>query len=84
MAIEAMGQTATTILLVEDDQGVAQTMIDALESSGYWVWLAETGAGAKPMLKQRQPDLLILDLMLPDVDGLVLCSGLKASPMFRS
>ena len=63
---------------VEDDRPVAQTLIDALESSGYRVWLAETGADAKTLLEQTRPDLIILDLMLPDVDGLVLCSGLKA------
>src|SRR5256885_12279017 len=68
---------ATTIMLVEDDTAVAQTLTDALESSGYRVWLAETGADAKTLLEQTRPDLVILDLMLPDVDGLVLCSGLK-------
>jgi len=71
------GQGATTIILVEDDHAVAQTLTDALESSGYRVWLAETGADAKTLLEQTRPDLIILDLMLPDVDGLVLCSGLK-------
>src|SRR6478752_7397876 len=66
-------------MLVEDDHAVAQTLTDALEASGYRVWLAETGADAKTLLEQTHPDLVILDLMLPDVDGLVLCSGLKGS-----
>jgi DNA-binding response OmpR family regulator len=65
-------------MLVEDDHAVAQTLTDALESSGYRIWLAETGADARTLLEQTRPDLIILDLMLPDVDGLVLCSGLKA------
>jgi DNA-binding response OmpR family regulator len=65
-------------MLVEDDRAVAQTLTDALESSGYRIWLAETGADARTLLEQTRPDLIILDLMLPDVDGLVLCSGLKA------
>jgi two-component system response regulator MtrA len=69
---------ATTIMLVEDDPAVARTLTDALEPSGYRLWLAETGADAKTLLEQTRPDLIILDLMLPDVDGLVLCSGLKA------
>src|SRR5579862_4536792 len=64
-------------MLVEDDHAVAQTLTDALESSGYRIWLAETGADARTLLEQTRPDLIILDLMLPDVDGLVLCSGLK-------
>ncbi|HYW90119.1 MAG TPA: response regulator transcription factor, partial [Chloroflexota bacterium] len=78
VVIQPRGPGATTIMLVEDDHPVAQTLIDALESSGYRVWLAETGADAKTLLEQTRPDLIILDLMLPDVDGLVLCSGLKA------
>src|SRR5215831_13885346 len=65
-------------MLVEDDAAVAQTLTDALEASGYRVWLAETGADAKTLLEQTRPDLVLLDLMLPDVDGLVLCSGLKS------
>ncbi len=78
VVIQPKGQGATTIMLVEDDHAVAQTLTDALESSGYRVWLAETGADAKTLLEQTRPDLIILDLMLPDIDGLVLCSGLKA------
>jgi DNA-binding response OmpR family regulator len=77
VVIQPKGQGATTIMLVEDDHAVAQTLTDALESSGYRVWLAETGADAKTLLEQTRPDLIILDLLLPDVDGLVLCSGLK-------
>ncbi len=78
MVIQPKGPGTTTIMLVEDDHAVAQTLIDALESSSYRVWLAETGADAKILLEQTRPDLIILDLMLPDMDGLVLCSGLKA------
>ena len=65
-------------MLVEDDPAIAQTLADALESSSYRVWHAENGADAKTLLEQTRPDLIILDLMLPDVDGLVLCSGLKS------
>src|SRR6202163_97226 len=77
VVIQPKAPGATTIMLVEDDHAVAQTLIDALESSNYRVWLAETGADAEILLEQTRPDLIILDLMLPDMDGLVLCSGLK-------
>jgi DNA-binding response OmpR family regulator len=78
VVIQPKGQGATTIMLVEDDPAVARTLTEALESSACRVWLAETGAEARALLEQTHPDLIILDLMLPDVDGLVLCSGLKA------
>lgn len=69
--------SGATIMLVEDDPAIAQTLRDVLESGGYRVWHAENGADAKAMLEQARPDLIILDLMLPDIDGLILCSDLK-------
>src|SRR5438128_1846422 len=46
-------------MLVEDDHAVAQTLIDALESSSYRVWLAETGADAKILLEPTSPDEIL-------------------------
>ena len=66
-----------TILLVEDDAAIAFLLSDVLESSGYQVREANTGAAARTMVEQLHPDLIILDLVLPDEDGLVLCSVLK-------
>jgi DNA-binding response OmpR family regulator len=66
-----------TILLVEDDPAVAYILTDVLTSSGYEVREASTGAAARELVQRVQPDLIILDLVLPDDDGLVLCSVLK-------
>jgi DNA-binding response OmpR family regulator len=66
------------ILLVEDDPGVALTIKDMLESDGYSVRHVDNGARAKSALEDPVPDLIVLDLMLPDVDGLVLCADLKS------
>lgn len=66
-----------TILLVEDDTTVAFMLTDVLESTGYGVLLADTGAAARTQVERHHPDLIILDLVLPDEDGLVLCSVLK-------
>jgi len=63
---------------VEDDPGVAMTLTDVLESEGYTVSHVGDGANAKAKVDEARPDLIILDLMLPDSDGLVLCSDLKA------
>src|SRR4051794_5010656 len=52
-------------------------LTDVLESSGYEVLVAGTGAAARSQVEQHKPDLIILDLVLPDEDGLVLCSVLK-------
>ena len=66
-----------SILLVEDDAAIAYMLCDVLESSGYHVREASTGAAARSQVEQQKPDLIILDLVLPDEDGLVLCSVLK-------
>jgi DNA-binding response OmpR family regulator len=54
-------------------------LADLLEAAGYQVRQASTGATARALTEQVRPDLIILDLVLPDEDGLVLCSMLKAS-----
>ena len=77
METETRGEQGS-ILLVEDDPGVAMTLTDVLESEGYGVTHAPDGSTAKSKLDEVNPDLIILDLMLPDSDGLVLCSDLKA------
>ncbi len=67
-----------TILLVEDDPVTAMTLAELLESSGYRVRRAATGAETKTVLQEEVPDLILLDLMLPDADGLVLCADIKS------
>src|SRR5581483_8800927 len=66
-----------TILVVEDDDAIAESMAEVLESAGYATVRAESGMEAKASLERALPDLIILDLILPDVDGLILCSELK-------
>jgi DNA-binding response OmpR family regulator len=66
------------VLVVDDDLEFADVLREILASAGYHVAHARSGVEARAMLDQVQPRLIILDLMLPDVDGLVLCSMLKA------
>jgi DNA-binding response OmpR family regulator len=69
---------AVHILLVEDDADTARSLSRALETSGYHVTAVDTGTEAKALIEHIQPDLILLDLMLPDTDGLVLTTALKA------
>jgi DNA-binding response OmpR family regulator len=66
-----------TILLVEDDVDTARSLSKALESSGYRVTSVDSGARARSMVGHLRPDLILLDLVLPDTDGLVLTTTLK-------
>ena len=70
--------TSPTILLAEDDPIVAGLLVDVLTAKGYCVWHATSGAEAEAMVGEVHPDLIVLDLMLPDTNGLVLCATLRA------
>lgn len=61
------------ILVVEDDPIIRQTLDDVLSTRGHRVRTAATGAEAEERLADTRPDLVILDLVLPDADGLHLC-----------
>src|SRR5262245_2765881 len=67
-----------SVLVVDDDPALARTLVNALELADYRVWHALDGHEARGQLERARPDLIVLDLMLPDVDGLVLCSLLKS------
>jgi two-component system, OmpR family, phosphate regulon response regulator OmpR len=67
----------STILLVEDDAAAAAELSDVLSDAGATVWHAESAADARAILRQGRPQLIVLDLTLPDVDGLVFCANLK-------
>jgi two-component system KDP operon response regulator KdpE len=60
----------TRILVVEDDPGLARALAITLRARRYEVDIAHTGAGAIEAAASRPPDLLILDLGLPDIDGM--------------
>lgn len=66
------------VLVVEDDVAVGSGLVGVLAADGYEVTWAQTGASARRLLEQGAPDLLLLDLGLPDEDGLTLCRDVHA------
>jgi DNA-binding response OmpR family regulator len=67
------------ILIAEDDPHIRLGVVDALESEGYEVTECSDGAQALPLIKQTQPDLVILDIMLPRKSGFDICRELRAT-----
>ncbi len=65
------------ILLIEDDKDMRELVAGHLEHSGFDVQKAEDGIKGQALALQYTPDLILLDLMLPKVDGLTLCQRLR-------
>ena len=68
---------AKTILIVEDEASIAEVVSLYLQRAGYNVLIAPDGRRAMGMIERQMPDLVILDLMLPEVDGLSLTRWLR-------
>ncbi len=67
----------TTILAVDDDQLLLKFVRYNLESEGYEVLTASNGKQAIEVLKAHRPDLLLLDLMMPEMDGFMVCESVR-------
>jgi phosphate regulon transcriptional regulator PhoB len=69
---------ASRVLIVEDEPDIRDLLAFHLERAGYQVARASTGAEALRQVRSVHPDLIVLDLMLPEMDGLEVCRRLRA------
>jgi two-component system phosphate regulon response regulator PhoB len=67
------------ILIIEDDADLYSLIQYNLEKEGFQFVGSQTGKGALELCRRERPDLVILDIMLPDSDGLEICKGIRAS-----
>ena len=65
------------ILIIEDETGILMSVKDEFESQGYMVYAAEDGGKGLELAKDKKPDLIILDIMLPVLDGYEVCKKLR-------
>ncbi|HVB28107.1 MAG TPA: response regulator transcription factor [Mycobacteriales bacterium] len=77
MSRPASGAAAARLLLVEDDRGIAEPLTRGLRDQGYLVTWAGTAEQARGAVRDGAPDLVLLDLGLPDLDGTALCRELR-------
>jgi len=68
-----------TIIVIEDEQDILDLLVYNLEREGYRVITASRGDQGLVLIQQNSPDLVVLDLMLPGLDGLSICQQVKAN-----
>jgi two-component system LytT family response regulator len=70
----------TTILILEDDDNVRLPVVDLLEAEGYTVESADNGKDGVAMARKMKPDLIVSDIMMPELDGLEVFEALQKDP----
>jgi two-component system KDP operon response regulator KdpE len=73
----AEGASATRVLIVEDDPNIVDLIRSNLMARGFETVVDSTGTRALMLLEVDRPDIVLLDLMLPDVDGMELCRRIR-------
>ena len=71
------------ILIVDDEPGIVVPVQFLMEQQGYTVMIAERGEDALDLIYQYKPDLVILDIMLPGIDGYEVCEIVRLNPHYR-
>jgi two-component system response regulator RegX3 len=69
---------ARTILVVDDETTLRETLVEALEGEGFRVVSAADGREALTVFRAERPDLVLLDLMLPELSGIEVCRIIRA------
>ena len=69
---------ATTVLIVEDDRNIAELLQMYLEKEGYAVTIANDGGQGLTKFRAIKPDLVLLDVMMPVMDGWAVCNAIRA------
>jgi two-component system response regulator VicR/two-component system response regulator RegX3 len=78
LSVENVKPTMTHVLLVDDEEALRASLSYALIKEGYQVATAADGQSALKLFHKQVPDVIILDLMLPGIDGMELCWRIRA------
>jgi DNA-binding response OmpR family regulator len=75
-----MNDLKKNVLIVDDEPNIIMSLDFLIRKAGYGLFIARNGAEAMDTLEKEVPDLVILDIMLPDIDGYEVCKHIKSSP----
>jgi DNA-binding response OmpR family regulator len=73
----------TEILIVDDEPSIVVPIQFLMEQQGYIVMVAENGESALDIIYKYKPDLILLDIMLPRIDGYEVCEIVRLDPRYR-
>lgn len=79
-----MGNNPKTILIVEDDLDIRENTAELLELAGYWVFTASNGAEGLRTAETIRPDIIICDIVMPDMDGYAVLLALQNNDETRN
>ncbi len=77
-------RTVRHVLIVEDDDSIAQALEYIMAQTGLTHDRVASGAAALPRIRDTQPDLVVLDVMLPEVSGYDICADVRRDPGLRA
>jgi two-component system, OmpR family, alkaline phosphatase synthesis response regulator PhoP len=68
------------ILIADDNENIREALTSILEDEGHSLWIAKNGAEALEKVREISPDILILDVMMPEMSGYDVCRAVKNDP----
>jgi DNA-binding response OmpR family regulator len=74
---------AKKILIADDNQNIRDALTYLLEDEGYELLLAKDGAETLRKVRDLRPDILFLDIMMPEINGYDVCRSIKADPLLK-
>jgi len=81
---QSQSHSQPSLLVVEDEQDLLEVLRFSLDKEGFSVRTAENGEDAIRLVREQPPDLIVLDLMLPTIDGLAVCRAIRSTQKTRN
>ena len=78
-----MTSTKKRVLVIEDEQLTRQALVDELQNEGFEVLLAESGDEGIKIAREKLPNLILLDILLPKISGIEICKRMKADAAIK-
>ena len=83
--IQAMNAlTPTRVMVVDDDAGYARLLIDCFSGLGFEVLYVESGALALAAVEGFHPEIILLDIRMPEMDGFEVCQSIRRNPQYAN